>query len=174
MFITVALLLFPSSASTLPCWSAASNIVLVGSSPTLRYLLNCGFLSIKPTNLSNRDGYFPYELTQGITQMQTVLGLSKTGEEGVLEMLVIKEGKCFISKEDLLSLHKSYIENFHFSSEVQKSSVSSQYRINVFPVIILILVILSTPSWKTFSRSSTSCFYEHNVILSVFCCQWFS
>ena len=146
MLISVALLLFPSSASTLPCWSAASNIVLVGSSPTLQYLLNCGYLSAKPTNLSNRDGYFPYEVTQGITQMQTVLGLSKTGEEGVLEMLAIKEGKCLISKEDLLSLHKNYIENFHHSSKVQMSGASSQYRSNALSGIISIFVILSATS----------------------------
>ena len=78
--------------------------------------------------------------------MQTVLGLSKTGEEGALEMLAIKEGKCLISKEDLLSLHKSYIANFHPSSEVQMSGASSQYRSNALSGIISIFVILSTTS----------------------------
>ena len=145
MLIFVVLLwLLPASALTLPCWSAGSNIVLVRSSPTLRYLLNCGYLSAKPATLSNSDGYFPYEVAEGLTQMQTALGLSKTGEEGVLEMLVIKEGKCLISEEDLLSLHESYIENLHPFSEVQKSNASSQCRFNALPVLIAGLATLST------------------------------
>ena len=128
--ISVALFLpFPLLASTLPCWSAASNIVRVGSSPTLQYLLNCGYLSAKPAMLSNMMD----------TTRTRVLDLSKTGEEGVLEMLVIKEGKCLISKEDL---HESYVENLHHSSQVQKSNVSSQF--DAVPILIGILVILST------------------------------
>ena len=148
MLISVVLWLFPSSASTLPCWSAGSNVVMVRSSPTLRYLLNCGYLSAKPAGLSTSDGYFPYEIAEGLTQMQTALGLSKTGKEGVLEMLVVKEGKCSISEEDLLSLHESYIENLHSFSEAQKSNVSSQCTVNALPILIAGLVTLSTIYFK--------------------------
>ena len=143
MLISILLWLFPSLAATLPCWSASSNVVLVRSSPTLRYLLNCGYLSAKPAFLSTSDGYFPYEVAEGLTQMQTALGLSKTGEEGVLEMLVIKEGKCVISEEDLLSLRESYIENPLPFSEFQTSNASSQYKFNALPVLIAGLLTLS-------------------------------
>ena len=143
MLMSLLLLwLFPPLASMLPCWSASSNVVLVRSSPTLRYLLKCGYLSVKPATLSTSDGYFPYEIAEGLTQMQTSLGLSKSGEEGVLEMLVIKEGKCFISEEDLFSLHESYIDNFYHSPDIQKSSTSSQCKFNALPFLIASLVTL--------------------------------
>ena len=65
------LLLFPSLALTRPCWLPGSNVVLVKSSPTLRYLLNCGYLTTKPAILSTHGEYFPDEVAEGMIRMQT-------------------------------------------------------------------------------------------------------
>ena len=75
--------------SSRPCWSADSDVVIAGSSPTLRYLLDCGYLQHKPAILSTHDGYYSDEVKEGIKQMQKALGLSETGERGVMEMLVV-------------------------------------------------------------------------------------
>ena len=68
------------------------HLHLVHLVPTLRYLLNCGYLTTKPAILSTHGEYFPDEVAEGMIRMQTALGLARTGEEGALEMLVIKEG----------------------------------------------------------------------------------
>ena len=114
------LLPFPSLALARPCWLPGSNVVLV---PTLRYLLNCGYLTTKPAILSTHGEYFPDEVAEGIIRMQTALGLARTGEEGALEMLVIKEGKCLSSEEDLPSHHKTYITLLEFKQVMDKDKV---------------------------------------------------
>ena len=40
--------------------------------------------------------------------MQKALGLSETGKKGVMEMLVIREGKCKISKKEMSLIHETY------------------------------------------------------------------
>ena len=55
--------------------------------------------------------------------MQTAFGLARTGEEGALEMLVIKEGKCLSSEEDLPSHHKTYITLLEFKQVMDKDKV---------------------------------------------------
>ena len=118
------LLLFPSLALARPCWLPGSNVVLlVRSSPTLRYLLNCGYLTTKPAILSTHGEYFPDEVAGGMIRMQTAFCLARTGEEGGLEMLVVKEGKCLSSEEDLPSHHKTYITLLEFKQVMDKDKV---------------------------------------------------
>ena len=64
--------------------------------------------------------------------MQKALGLSETGEKGVTEMLVVREGKCKISKEEMSLIHKTYMSKpalkSRFLSKVLDSlSVSKTY-----------------------------------------------
>ena len=118
--------------SSHPCWSADSDVVVIGSSPTLRYLLDCGYLQHKPAILSTHDDYYPEEVKEGIKKMQKALGLSETGEKGVTEMLVVREGKCKISKEEMSLIHKTYMSKpalkSRFLSKVLDSlSVSKTY-----------------------------------------------
>ena len=47
--------------------------------------------------------------------MQKALGLSETGEKGVTEILVVREGKCKISKEEMSLIHETYKLDNHTS-----------------------------------------------------------
>ena len=139
MLTFCAVLLIPLGlTSSRPCWSADSDVVFVGSSPTLRYLLDCGYLQHKPTILSTHDGYFPDEVKEGIKQMQKSLGLSETGENGVMEMLVITEGKCKISKEEMSLIHGTYKLDNHPS--FLKSIGAPPCNLNTETVLVLFVI----------------------------------
>ena len=124
--------------SSRPCWSADSDVVVIGSSPTLRYLLDCGYLQHKPAILSTHDGYFPDEVKEGIKQMQKTLGLSETGEKGVMEVLVIREGKCKISNEEMYLIHKTYVQDNHPS--FLRSIGAPPCKLNAETVFVLFVI----------------------------------
>ena len=139
MLTFCAVLLIPLGlTSSRPCWSADSDVVIVGSSPTLRYLLDCGYLQHKPEIFSTHDGYYPDEVKEGIKQMQKALGLSETGEKGVMEMLVVREGKCKISKEEMSLIHKTYKLDNHPS--FLKSIGAPPCQLNAETVFVLFVI----------------------------------
>ena len=136
--LCVVLLISLGLTSSRPCWSADSDVVIVGSSPTLRYLLDCGYLQHKPAKLSTHDGYYPDEVKEGVKQMQKALGLSETGEKGVMEMLVIREGKCKISKEEMSLIHETYKLENHPS--FLKSIGAPPCKLNAETVFVLFVI----------------------------------
>ena len=139
MLTFCAVLLIPLGlTSSRPCWSADSDVVVIGSSPTLRYLLDCGYLQHKPAILSTHDDYYPEEVKEGIKKMQKALGLSETGENGVMEILVIREGKCKISKEEMSLIHETYKLDNHPS--FLKSIGAPPCKLNVETVFVLFVI----------------------------------
>jgi len=68
--------------------------VYIGTSPTLRYLLDCGHLARKPPTISTYDIYTIEQVAKGLRHLQAALGLPQTGLEGEQERMLIKKGKC--------------------------------------------------------------------------------
>ena len=74
--------------------------------------------------------------------MQKALGLSETGEKGVMEMLVVREGKCKISKEEMFLIHETYKLDNHPS--FLKSNGAPPCNLN--KETVLIIFVISTRS----------------------------
>ena len=70
--------------------------------------------------------------------MQKALGLSETGEKGVMEMLVIREGKCKISKEEMSLIHETYKLDNHPS--FLKSIGTPPCNLNTETVLVLFVI----------------------------------
>ena len=66
----------------------------VGNTPVLQFLLKCGLVKQKIQGISTDDIYTKSDITEGIKQLQTILGLEKTGKETPDVQQIVKKNKC--------------------------------------------------------------------------------
>ena len=66
----------------------------VGDTPLLQFLLRCGLVKQKIQGNSMDDIYTKSDITEGIKQLQTILGLEKTGKETPDVQKIVKKNKC--------------------------------------------------------------------------------
>jgi len=97
MAARLILLCIMMAAGSMAGFVSPGTSVYLGSSPTLQYLLQCGYLPRKPATLSTYDIYTLASLSQGIRRLQAAMGVAETGKEGAREREVVRQGQCLLS-----------------------------------------------------------------------------